>query len=192
MQSKPFSTGGPFYWFALGLVLTAIGLTQQSPPWRDPSRHEVRFVTVEDGVRLGVLDWGGAGRSVVLLAGLGFTAHVFDDFAEQLISSFQVYGITRRGYGASSRPASGYTEERLTEDDLRVLDAFGLVAPIVSGHSVAGNELSQLGIHHHQRIGGLVYLDALNDGSDDYTDYDEVTKQLPGEMKKPPSHLLQT
>src|SRR5258707_4207643 len=30
-----------------------------------------------------VLDWGGSGRPVVLLAGLGFTAHVFDGFAEK-------------------------------------------------------------------------------------------------------------
>ncbi len=190
MKSKPFSMVGPFRSFALGLVLTATGLTQQSPPWRDPSRHDVRFVTVEDGVRLEVLDWGGSGRPIVLLTGLGFTAHVFDDFAEQLTSSFHVYGITRRGYGASSRPASGYTEERLTEDDLRVFDALGLIAPVVAGHSVAGNELSHLGIQHHQRIGGLVYLDALNDGSDDYTDYDTVTKQLPEEMKtRPPASL---
>jgi pimeloyl-ACP methyl ester carboxylesterase len=122
-----------------------------------------------------------------LLAGLGNTAHVFDGFAEKLTDSYHVYGITRRGYGASSKPASGYTEERLADDDLRVFDSLGLVKPIVAGHSVAGNELSQLGIHHYDRISGLVYLDALNDGSDDYTDYDAVTAKLPEAMKKPPS-----
>jgi non-heme chloroperoxidase len=67
----------------------------------------------------------------------------------------------------SSQPASGYTEDRLAEDDLRVLDAFKLVAPVVAGRSVAGNELSQLGIHHHEKISGLVYLEALNDGTDE-------------------------
>ena len=45
--------------------------------WRDPSKHRVDFVTVEDGVRLEVLDWGGSGRTVVLLAGSGNTAHIF-------------------------------------------------------------------------------------------------------------------
>ncbi len=144
-------------------------------------------MTVEDGVRLEVLDWGGTGRPVVLLAGLGFTAHVFDGFAEKLTDSYHVYGITRRGYGASSRPASGYTEQRRVEDDLRVFDALGLVSPVVAGHSVAGNELSQLGIHHYERIAGLVYLEALNDGTDDYTDYDAVSSKLPEVMRKPPS-----
>ena len=45
----------------------------------------------------------GTGRPVVLLAGYN-TAHVFDDFAAKLSETSRVYGITRRGYGASSRP----------------------------------------------------------------------------------------
>ena len=171
----------------LGLSVTTVGCAQQSAPWHDPSKHKVQLVTVEDGVRLEVLDWGGAGRPVVLLAGLGFTAHVFDGFAEKLTDSYHVYGITRRGYGASSQPASGYTEQRRAEDDLRVFDALKLVAPVVVGHSVAGDELSQLGIHHYDRIGGLVYLDALNDATDDYTDYDALCSKLPEAMQKGPT-----
>jgi hypothetical protein len=29
--------------------------------WQDPSKHKVQFVTVENGARLEVLDWGGSG-----------------------------------------------------------------------------------------------------------------------------------
>jgi pimeloyl-ACP methyl ester carboxylesterase len=57
----------------------------------------------------------------------------------------------------------------------------------VAGHSVAGNELSQLGIHYYHRIAGLVYLEALNDGTDDYSDYDAVCRRLPEAMRTPPS-----
>lgn len=158
----------------------------KSATWKDPSLHKTLVVTVETNVELEVLDWGGSGRPIVLLPGLGMTAHVFDVFAEKLAGPFHVYGITRRGYGASSRPTSGYSEERLAEDDLRVFDELKLVAPVVAGHSIAGNELSQLGIHHFGRIGGLVYLDALNDGTDDYTDYDELSAKLPDVMRRPP------
>jgi non-heme chloroperoxidase len=176
-----------FHFLASALLTGQIGLAQPSSAWHDPSKHQVQLVTVEDGVRLEVLDWGGSGRAVVLLAGLGFTAHVFDGFAEKLTDSYHVYGITRRGYGASSQPASGYTEQRLTEDDLQVFSALKLAAPVVAGHSVAGNELSQLGVYHYDRIGGLVYLDALNDASDDYTDYDALCSKLPEAMQKPPT-----
>lgn len=39
--------------------------------WKDLSGHSGRFVAVERGVRLEVLDWGGSGRPVLLLAGNG-------------------------------------------------------------------------------------------------------------------------
>jgi non-heme chloroperoxidase len=176
-----------FLTLTLTLLTGRLGLTQEHGVWRDPSKHKVLFVTVEDGVRLEVLDWGGSGRPIVLLPGLGFTAHVFDGFAEKLAETCHVYGITRRGYGASSRPASDYSEDRLAEDDLRVFDALKLPAPVVAGHSISGNEMSQLGVHHYERIGGLVYLDALNDSADDWTEYDALEAKLPDAIKKPPA-----
>ena len=105
---------------------------QKSGSWEDPSNHRVQFVTVEDGVELEVLDWGGTGRPVVLLAGYN-TAHLFDDFAEKLAETSHVYGITRRGCGASSRPDSGYTAQRSADDVLRVLDSLKLTAPVLVG-----------------------------------------------------------
>ncbi len=66
---------------------------QSGTPWKDPSPHAVRFVSVGDGVRLEVLDWCGSGRAVVLLAGGGDTAHVFDDFAPKLTTHNHVYGV---------------------------------------------------------------------------------------------------
>ena len=162
----------------LGLAVTVVLasafplLAQERDSWRDPSPHEVQFVTVDADVDLEVLNWGGSGQSIVLLAGLGSTAHVFDDFATTLLADFHVYGITRRGYGASSAPASGYGADRLGDDVLAVLDALQLSDPILVGHSLAGQELSSLGTRHPDRIAGLVYLDAAHRYAY-YTDVDE-------------------
>src|SRR5437667_4257498 len=71
----------------------------------DTSGHKVSFVTVEPGVRLEVLDWGGTGQTLVLLTGMGDNAHVFDEFAYQFNDRFHVIGITRRGCGGRRRPA---------------------------------------------------------------------------------------
>jgi hypothetical protein len=58
---------------------------KQAPvAWHEPSPHAVRFVAVDKDVKLEVLDWGDTGRPAVLLAGLGNTAHVHDDFAPKL------------------------------------------------------------------------------------------------------------
>lgn len=134
--------------------------------WRDPSPHAVQFVTVDDGVRLEVLDWGGSGQPVVLLAGSGNTAHVFDEFAPKLTDCCHIYGITRRGHGASTRPDDGYGNQRLADDILAVLDALRIDAPVLAGHSMAGGEITTLGHQHSDRLAGLIYVDALGDPRD--------------------------
>ena len=135
-------------------------MNAQLPARHDPSPHTVQLVTVDKDVRLEVLDWGGSGRNVVLLAGLGNTAHIFDNFAPKLRNHFHVYGITRRGFGQSSSPATGYDSQRLGDDVVAVLDALKISAPVLIGHSIGGEELSSVATHHPGRVAGLVYLDA--------------------------------
>jgi non-heme chloroperoxidase len=128
--------------------------------WRDPSPHSVQFVNAENDVKLEVLDWGGTGRPMVLVPGLGNTAHIFDQLALKLIPQYHVYGITRRGFGASSAPAAGYAADRLGDDVLAVLDAVKIEKPVLVGHSLGGEELSSVGSRHPERVAGLIYLDA--------------------------------
>lgn len=146
-------------------IAGAVGAVAGQPgvEWRDPSPHRATLVTVDRHVTLEVLDWGGTGRPLVLLAGLGNTAHVFDDFAPRLTPFGRVYGVTRRGYGASSAPQQGYDADRLADDVLAVLDALRLERPVLIGHSIAGEELSSLAARHPLRAAGLVYLDAVGD-----------------------------
>ena len=126
-----------------------------------------------------VLDWGGSGRSIVLLTGLGDTAHAFDDFAPVLARQYRVYGITRRGHGRSSAPQSGYESARLAEDVVRVIDALALQRPVIAGHSFAGEELHVVGARSPAKIAGLVYIDAAFDRADGSEDYDAIARKLP-------------
>ncbi len=121
---------------------------------------QMHFIEVEEGVKLEVIDWGGTGRPVVLLAGLGADAHSYAKFAATLTPSYRVYGITRRGFGASSIPPTGYSADRLGDDVLAVLSALDLNRPVLVGHSIAGQELSSVGSRHPDKVAGLVYLDA--------------------------------
>ena len=91
------------------LVASSVGgsFAQEPVAWHDPSPHTVQFVTVDENVRLEVLDWGGSGRPLVLLSGSGNTAHVFDEFALNLTPQYHVYGITRRGFGEIKSPRDG-------------------------------------------------------------------------------------
>ncbi|MBV8808415.1 MAG: alpha/beta hydrolase [Acidobacteriaceae bacterium] len=127
---------------------------------------QVQFVDVGDSVKLEVLDWGGTGRPIILLAGSGNTAHIYEGFAPKLTDCGHVYGITRRGYGASSKPERGYSVPELSEDVWRVIQSLKLSKPVVIGHSMAGSELSFLGQKHSAQLGALIYLDANADPMD--------------------------
>ena len=130
----------------------------------DSALHSESCITVAPHVQDEVLDWGGTGRPLVLLAGLGDTAHVFDEFAPKLTSKYHVFGITRRGYGASSVPdpsrVENYKADRLGDDILAVLAALKLNRPVLVGHSIAGEELSSISSRRSEAVGGLVYLEA--------------------------------
>jgi pimeloyl-ACP methyl ester carboxylesterase len=137
--------------------------TETQDATKKPPR--VQFIEVEPNVRLEVLDWGGTGRPVMLLTGLNGTAHDFDEFARKLTVSYHVYGTTRRGSGASSKPAAtseNYSADRLGKDVLAVCDHLHLNRPVLIGHSIAGEELSDIGFKRPETVAGLVYLDAIS------------------------------
>lgn len=124
------------------------------------------FCVASDGTRIAYVDWGGEGPAIVLLAGLGNSARIFDDIAPQLARGHRVIAITRRGYGRSGDAATGdYGNARLVGDILDVMDGLGIERASFIGHSLAGGELATLGAGHADRVARLIYLDAAYDRS---------------------------
>jgi pimeloyl-ACP methyl ester carboxylesterase len=148
----------PSRFLFLNIVMSTV-YSQQPNTLHDTSPHTIQFVTVEKNVQLEVLDWGGQGKPLILLAGGGNTAHVFDDFAPGLAANFHVYGITRRGFGASQFSAIDNVD-RLGKDILAVIDSLGIIKPVLAGHSIAGAELSSVARTSPDRISALIYLEA--------------------------------
>ena len=145
------------------LLIALFVLPLEASAQADSSPHRVQFVAVDQGVQLEVLDWGGSGRPLIFLAGAGDTAHRFDGFAPQFTAQHHVYGITRRGFGASSKPApanGNYSADHLGDDVLAVMKALHIDRPVLIGHSIAGEELSSVGSRFPEKVSGLIYLDA--------------------------------
>ena len=147
----------------VGLTICALLAATPALAAPDTTPHQIRMVPVDKDVSLEVVDWGGNGLPLIFLAGLGETAHEFDDFAPKFTGSHHVYGITRRGFGASSAPPptdKNYDADRLGDDVVSVMDALNLKRPILVGHSIAGEELSSVASRYPQKVTGLIYLDA--------------------------------
>jgi pimeloyl-ACP methyl ester carboxylesterase len=160
-------------------------IAQPTETRTDSSPHTPQSVDVGDGVELEVLDWGGTRRALVLLAGLGNTAHVYDQFAPKLTDSNRVIGITRRGYGRSGAPSGGYDADGLADDVLAVLNTFNLDQPVLVGHSIASEEMSSLAARYPRRLGGLVYFDAAYDRTlPEFAAIQEIASRL-GQLGEP-------
>jgi pimeloyl-ACP methyl ester carboxylesterase len=164
------------------LALRLAVLTLSAPSWAatpvTPSALRAqpaeRFVTVSDGTKLQLLDWGGpakakgenkgntGGETILLLAGLGNSAYIYTDFAPRLTSRFHVIALTRRGHGRSG-PAHDVTPKRLARDVRDVLDALKISRATLVGHSLAGEELTAFARAWPQRVLSLVYIDAAYD-----------------------------
>ena len=145
---------------AVYALMVCAACAQNGPLSQGETALKTRFVAVQPDVKLEVLDWGGTGRNLVLLAGGGNTAHVFDSLGPKLATHYHVIGITRRGFGQSSAPQTGYDARRLGDDVVAVLDALHIADPILVGHSIAGEELSAVSKYHPGRAAALIYLDA--------------------------------
>lgn len=115
-----------------------------------------------DGIRLHYIDFGGTGRPLVLLAGLGGTAQLSRGLAPRLAERFRVVALTRRGHGRSERPETGYELDTLVDDIRRFLDELEIERAIFVGHSFAGIEIPRFAIRFPERVEAIVYMDAVH------------------------------
>jgi pimeloyl-ACP methyl ester carboxylesterase len=152
------------------MVLSAWLIVAAILQWRDPSPHQTRMVEVEPSVRVEVLDWGGSGRPIVFL-GCYLTAHAFDEIAPKLTDQFHVFGLTRRGIGASDWPSQGYGLQRSADDLSAVIESLQLRNPILIANSCGGWTQTLLAVQHPGRVGGLMYLEAADDPMLTLADY---------------------
>lgn len=153
---------------AVAASLSACGTGMSLPPSLVPDAvRQARVVRVATapGVNIEVLDWGGSGRPLVFLGGLGHSAREFDEFAPRFTDRFRVLGISRRGSGTSSDVPPESLDD-LVGDVVAVLDTMRLGPVVLVGHSFGGAELALFGEKHGDRCAGLVYLDSAYDYTD--------------------------
>lgn len=143
----------------------------------DKSPHKSAFVTA-NGIKMNYLDWGGTGEAIIMLTGFGNDAHIFDEIAPSFTDKFHVIGLTRRGFGETDRPASGYDTATRVEDVRAFMDAQKITRATLIGHSLAGDEMTLFASLYPKRVNKLVYLDAAYDRTKMLTCADELPPEI--------------
>jgi len=90
-----------------------------------------------DGVELNY-ELTGEGPLIVLTHGIGGTGGDFEPIVPTLAERYRVLTWDVRGFGASGRPAGGYTISRFAQDLAGLLDHVGAEKAVIGGHSMGG------------------------------------------------------
>jgi pimeloyl-ACP methyl ester carboxylesterase len=121
-----------------------------------------RTVRTSDGVDLAVVEFGGAGRPVLLLHGLMGRATTWWPVARWLAFHGRVLGHDARGHGRS-QARGPWTTERMAADAAEVLAEAGAGPAVVVGHSMGGLHALVLAARHPAAVRAVVVEDMAVD-----------------------------
>ena len=112
-----------------------------------------------NGLRLHVLDWGGDGRTpLLLLHGFTGNAHAWDTLSIALQPHFHVYALDQRGHGDSD-PADAYHPVLAFDDISGAVDQLGLTSLVIIGLSMGGRNAMYFASKRPDLVQKLVVVD---------------------------------
>lgn len=115
------------------------------------------------GVTLQYVEQGDPdGVPLVLLHGYSDSWNSYELLLARLPASVRAYALTQRGHGDADRPLTGYGPHHHAADVAAFLDAMGLDAAVVVGHSGGSYSAQQFAVDHPERTLGLVLIGAFD------------------------------
>ena len=121
---------------------------------------------------LGAVKKAGSGKqTLILIAGWGFGAEVFDNFIRANSKNYTIYAVTPAGFGGTAAPpvpAAGikYSENTWTggivTGILNLIEKEKLEKPVIAGHFVTGSQAAlDLALYHPDKIGKVIIMGGM-------------------------------
>ena len=103
----------------------------------------------------------GAGETLVLLHGVGMNKLVWKPEIEELSAHFDVLTLDMWGHGESRLPDHELTLTDYTTQVVELLDALGISAVHIAGHSMGGLVALDFAIHYPERCNSVAAINAV-------------------------------
>lgn len=103
-----------------------------------------------------------SGVPVVMLHGYSDSSRSFELLLPHLPDSVHAYALTQRGHGDADKPAGGYRPEDFTADVAAFLDAKGVEAALIVGHSGGSYAAQRFAVDYPDRTLGVVLIGSFH------------------------------
>ncbi len=120
--------------------------------WRDG------YVTA-NGIQLHYHRTGGDKPPIVMAHGATDNGLCWTPLARALEDEYDVIMVDARGHGLSDKPERNYNPQDHAEDLAGLIDALGLHAPILIGHSMGGSSTAYMAYLYPERVSRLILED---------------------------------
>lgn len=107
-------------------------------------------------------------QAMILVAGLGFSADIFDDFMAQFADRYKIYAVTLPGFGGTAAPPcppekTSFGEQTWTNGAIAGIEKLmkdeNIQNPIIVGHWLGGTQIAlRLAMKHPDKVKGVVLL----------------------------------
>lgn len=121
--------------------------------------RSTKTVRLSTGVTVPYVEQGDpAGVPIVLLHGYSDSSLSYELLLPHLPHAIHAYAYTQRGHGGADKPQVGYRLDDYVADAAAFMDAMGIEAAVIAGHSGGGYAAQRFALDHPGRTLGLVLI----------------------------------
>ncbi|HEV3376632.1 MAG TPA: alpha/beta hydrolase [Thermoleophilaceae bacterium] len=121
--------------------------------------HSTNTIQLSTGVTLPYVEQGDpSGIPMILLHGYSDSLRSYDLMLPHLPDAIHAYALTQRGHGDADKPARGYRPEDYAADVAAFLDAAGIEAALIVGHSGGSYAAQRFAVDYPDRTLGVVLI----------------------------------
>jgi non-heme chloroperoxidase len=125
--------------------------------------RSMNSIQLSTGVTLPYVEQGDpSGIPMVLLHGYSDSSLSYELLLPHLPDSIRAYALTQRGHAGADKPAAGYRPEDYAADVAAFLDAMGIEAAMIVGHSGGSYAAQRFAVDHPGRTLGVVLIGAFH------------------------------